>query len=609
MTQRIGHFEILRRLEAQAEAASYLGRDTRDDGAVIVDTWAGETAESQALFLKTAAAMERVEHDSVARILDFGIDGATSCRIEQSLGNETLAARLERSEELPIRTALRWLSQVARALEHVHSLGVVHGDLHSGAITLRSDDTVAVRGFANPRPRAHVRYRAPELLRGGTVDARADIYAFGALTHRVLTFQPAQRRVHSRRLKPKDRRLLYKAIKARLAPHVAKSLTSVLEACLRENPDRRPASFTPIVSAVEGTHRELVAADGKAEEPQAEPSGWTTAEVLNERNGGPDAESILDIPVQQPRTADSTLVEVEINAAGSPAEATSPPSLDTVADAIRRPSRSRLRRRWLTFATVAGTALWLGGTLWWSKGSPVSGSEAPTPRKAPPVERQAAAPETRDEEPPTRTANPGSPPDRMALSSETVPPVSQGIGRLALAPAWNREITVSVDGGAPVVLDRRRVFEVEAGVDHVLTFELATRDYQIREQVVTQVGVGRLLETPVPLVRPGAVSIAPAGESERPVFVRIGDEAIGWTPILDLPVPAGDHVLSLLRNPTWQPDDRIDQRIRVNSRQRTTVQFELESEPVVLIVNDRRVEHVPAEADSAAPAPATTPAD
>lgn len=609
MTQRIGHFEILRRLEAQAEAASYLGRDTRDDGAVIVDTWAGETAESQALFLKTAAAMERVEHDSVARILDFGIDGATSCRIEQSLGNETLAARLERSEELPIRTALRWLSQVARALEHVHSLGVVHGDLHSGAITLRSDDTVALRGFANPRPRAHLRYRAPELLRGGTVDARADIYAFGVLTHRMLTFQPTERRVHSRRLKPKDRRLLYKAIKARLAPHVAKSLTSMLEACLRENRDKRPASFTPIVSAVEGGHRELVAAAGKGEEPQAEPDRWTTAEVLNERNGGPDAESILDIPVQQPQATDSTLVEVEINAAGSPPEATSPPSLDTVADAIRRPSRSRLRRRWLTFATVAGTALWLGGTLWWSKGSPVSGSEAPTPRKAPPVERQAAAPETLDEEPPTRTANPGSSPDRMHRSPETVPPVSQGIGRLALAPAWNREITVSVDGEAPVVLDRRRVFEVEAGVDHVLTFELATRDYQIREQVVTQVGVGRLLETPVPLVRPGAVSIAPAGESERPVFVRIGDEAIGWTPILDLPVPAGDHVLSLLRNPTWQPDDRIDQRIRVNSRQRTTVQFELESEPVVLIVNGRRVEHVPAEADSAAPAPATTPAD
>ena len=164
------------------------------------------------------------------------------------------------------------------------------------------------------------------------------------------------------------------------------------------------------------------------------------------------------------------------------------------------------------------------------------------------------------------------------------------------------------------------MFEVEAEVDHVLTFELATRDFQIREQVVTQVGVGRLLETPVPLVRPGAVSIAAATESERPVFVRIGDEAIGWTPIRDLPVPAGTHMLSLLRNPTWQPNDRIDQKIQVNARQETTVQFDLESEPAILIVNGRRIEYVPPQPEaasrstrlsgtSAPTASATTPAD
>ncbi|MYB18443.1 MAG: hypothetical protein F4Y16_05585 [Holophagales bacterium] len=107
--------------------------------------------------------------------------------------------------------------------------------------------------------------------------------------------------------------------------------------------------------------------------------------------------------------------------------------------------------------------------------------------------------------------------------------------------------------------------------------------------------MNRLLETPVPLVRPGAVSVAPATESERPVFVRIGDEAVGWTPILNLPVPAGAHVLSLLRNPRWQPDDRIDQKIQVNSRQETTIQFDLEAEPPVLIVNGQRIEYAPVD--------------
>lgn len=598
MSQQIGHFEILRRLEAKPGAASYLGRDTRDESPVVIDTWTGEAAEAQALFLKRAAAVGRLEHASIARILDFGIDGATSCRIEQCLGTETLAARLEQCDKLPIRTALGWLAQVARALEHAHGLGVVHGDVHPGAITIRSDDSAALRAFASPRPRAHVRYHAPELLRGGTVDVPTDIYAFGVLTHRVLTFQPADRQVPSRRLKSKHRRFLQKAIRAQLPQHVARSLVAVLEACLRDDPAKRAADFTPIVSALEGAYQELVGTPGDHASSQREPNDWTATTV------------------QTARASDSSLIEVEINGGAVPPETTSPPTLDTVADAIRRPPRSRLRRRWLTFATVAGTALWLGGTLWWSKGSPVAGSEAPAPRAEPPVEQQAVVAETEGEKPATKPVNLTMPEETTARPSDPTPAVSRGIGRLALAPAWDPRITVSVDGQAPVVLDRRRVFEVAAGVDHILTFELATRDYQIREQVVTQVGVDRLLETPVPLVRPGAVSIAPATESERPVFVRIGDEAVGWTPILDLPVPAGAHVLSLLRNPRWQPEDRIDQKIQVNSRQETTIQFDLEAEPPLLIVNGRRIEYVPPQPEpaplpgtSAASAGSTTPAD
>lgn len=602
MSQQIGHFEILRRLEAKPGAASYLGRDTRDESPVILDTWTGETAEAQALFLKRAAAVGRLEHVSIARILDFGIDGATSCRIEQSLGTETLAARLERCDRLPIRTVLGWLAQVARALEHAHGQGVVHGDVHPGAITIRSDDSAALRSFASPRPYAHVRYGAPELLHGGTVDVRSDIYAFGVLTHRVLTFQPAERQVPSRRLKSKDRRFVQEAIKAQLPQHVARSLVTVLDACLRDDPAKRAADFSLIVNALEDAHKELVGTPSNEASPQGEPNDWTATTV------------------RTPRASDSSLIEVEINAGVAPPETTSPPTLDTVADAIRRPPRSRLRRRWLTFATVAGTALWLGGTLWWSKGSPVAGSEAPEPRTEPPVERQALAAETEDESPAAEPVSLTTPENPTPQPPDATPAVSRGTGRLALAPAWDPQITVSVDGEAPVVLDRRRVFEVEAEIDHVLTFELVTRDYQIREQVLTQVGVDRLLETPVPLVRPGAVSIAPATESERPVFVRIGDEAIGWTPILDLPVPAGAHVLSLLRNPRWQPEDRIDQKIQVNSRQETMVQFDLEAEPPVLIVNGRRIEYVPQQPEgtpeparlpeiSTAAAAATTPTD
>jgi hypothetical protein len=554
MSKRIGSFEIVGRLEAHAGAASYLGRDTTDGASATIDIWTPETQEAQSRFLNRATASARLEHDGIARIVDFGIDGDTSCRIEEFADGETLAMKLGNAGDLPSGTTLTWLAQIARALEYAHGMGVVHGDLHPGMVTIRSDGTARLRGFANPRTTGELLYRAPELMRGDTVDARTDLYAFGVLLHRLLTYEPDAKPA-PRRLKPESALTL-----ADLPADFPRPLISVLEGCLREDPADRLGSFTTVVGAIEAAIHNRTASE----------ASLASVELLG-RVPGKD---------------------------GAP-----PPSLETVAAAIKRPSRSRFRRRWLTFATVAATALWLGGTLWWSKGSPaVAGSEAPAaeqetvsepaPAGEPPA-TGAIVPSADSDSAPSTALPAGPAPGRP----DAIRPTGRGTGRLALAPAWHPEITVSVAGEEPVVLDRRRVFEVEAGVDHVLTFELATRDYQIREQVVAQVPSGRLLETPVPLVRPGLLSVTAAEESARPVFVRIGDEAIGWTPISRLQLPVGAHVISVFKNPTWRPDERIDQRISVRSRQETTVQFDLESEPPALIVDGRRIEYAPVDAE------------
>ena len=612
MSKQIGSFEIVGRLEARAGAASYLGRHSTDGSSATIDIWTPETPDAQARFLERAAAGARLEHDAVARILDFGIDGATSCRIEEFAAGETLAAKLRQAGDLPRETALAWLAQIARALEYAHGMGVIHGDVHPGMVTLRSDGTAQLRGFANPRTTGELRYRAPELLRGEAVDVRTDIYAFGVLLHRLLTYQPGGNPTLPRRLKSKSSPPLDS-----LPADFPRRLIPVFEGCLHDHPADRLGNFTSVVGAIEAAIHDapdVAASDGIGRLPAdaagsstASPS-WDSGTMLASRGRDSCTGPTVDIPVRQSTDGDIPLVDVEIKGSASGRDGATPPSLETVAAAIKRPSRSRFRRRWLTFATVAGTALWLGGTLWWSKGSPaVAGSDVPAA-----VEETLSGPEQQstattigdtlrsdDLHSPVDTAAPTGP---TARRPETVPPASRGTGRLALAPAWHPEITVSVAGGEPVVLDRRRVFTVEAAVDHVLTFELATRDYQIREQVKTQVASGRLLETPVPLVRPGFLSVASAEESAQPVFVRIGDEAIGWTPIDSLQLPAGAHVINIFKNPTWRPEERIDQQILVRSKQETAVQFDLESEPPALIVDGRRIEYVPVEAE---PAPET----
>ncbi len=605
MNQRIGSFEIVGRLETRTGAASYLGRNTTDGSPAAIDVWTPETPNAQSRFLEQAAAGARLEHDGIARILDFGIDGAASCRIEELAEGETLAAKLSQGGDLPQESILAWLAQIASALEYAHGMSVVHGDLHPGMVTIRPDDTAQLRGFANPRTTGELRYRAPELIRGDTVDARADLYAFGVLLHRLSTWRPdanpaLPRRMASGSSKPLDD----------LPAEFPRRLIPLLESCLREDPAKRLGHFTNVVGTIEAAIHDT-AAGTPVGEPTSRPAGvsgaraasssWASAAMVAAPGNDSSAAPAVDIPVRKPGGGDAPLVDVQLRGGDSPGQSGTPqPDLETVAAAIKRPSRFRFRRRWLTFATVAGTALWLAGTLSWSRGSPaVAGSEVPRASEATRTEPAVAGESavtaispSGDSDSALNAARVGPAPS----GADAIRPTGRGTGRLALAPAWHPEITVSVAGGKPVVLDRRRVFEVEAGVDHVLTFELATRDYQLREQMVAQVPSGRLLETPAPMVRPGFLNVAAAEESADPVFIRIGGEAVGWTPIARLEIPVGNHVLSVFRNPTWRPEERIDQPIIVRSGQETTVQFDLESEPPALIVDGRRIEYAPLDA-------------
>ncbi len=629
MSKQIGNFEIVGRLEALAGVAAYLGRNTTDGAQATIDIWTPEPSDAQARFLERAAAAARLEHHGIARILDFGIDGATSCRIEEFADGETLAATLadrggsrgragfdpdrrrERPEEsggLPRETVLAWLAQIARALEYAHGMSVVHGDLHPGMVTIRADGAAQLRGFANPRTTGKLRYRAPELVRGGEVDVRSDLYAFGVLLHRLLTCgpdptpAPPRRRASASSLPLDD-----------LPADFPRRLIPALEGCLRDEPADRLDDFTSVVGAIEASIHDTAAVAGVGEKTvptagvpdfPAASSSWDSATVVAAQDDDSSTGPVADMPVRKSIDRDVPLHDVRFRGSDSGKTGTPTPGREKEESAVRRFSRFRRRRRWLTFATVAGTALWLAATLWWSKGSPaVAGSEAP-------AGEEGALPEPAETGQPGATGADGShsasstaPAGPAARRSDAIRPADRDTGRLALAPAWHPGITVSVAGAEPVVLDRRQLFTVAAGVDHVLTFELATRDYRIREEVVVQVPSGRLLETPVPVARPGFLSVTAAQESvtaadekERRVFVRVNDEAIGWTPIDRLELPVGTHVISVFENPTWRPEERIDQRIDVRSRQETAVQFDIESEPPALIVDGRRIEYAPIDA-------------
>ena len=208
---RVGPFEILSSLGAGGMGEVYRARDTRLDRIVALKFLSESTlaASDPQRFQREARAISRVAHPHVCALHDIGdSDGLTYLVLEYVAG-ETLADRLQRGA-LPLDEVFRVGIQIADALDAAHRQGVVHRDLKPGNVMLTRDgvklldfglaklrsaslDTVnvAVTTTASMSGEGRVvgtlPYMAPEQLEARMVDARADLFALGAVLYEMAT--------------------------------------------------------------------------------------------------------------------------------------------------------------------------------------------------------------------------------------------------------------------------------------------------------------------------------------------------------------------------------------------------------------------------------------
>jgi eukaryotic-like serine/threonine-protein kinase len=162
-----------------------------------------EGSELDALFRNEARVVARLHHENLVQIHDFGItnDGRPYYAMEYLQG-ETLAARIAAKGRLPWREALEIMVPVCRALEAAHTLGVVHRDIKPANLFLTESGNVKLLDFgitqvgSTPARQRDMEplaltgtpeYMAPEQVGQQGVDARADIYALGAVLYETLS--------------------------------------------------------------------------------------------------------------------------------------------------------------------------------------------------------------------------------------------------------------------------------------------------------------------------------------------------------------------------------------------------------------------------------------
>lgn len=166
---------------------------------VLKDEFASDE-EFRKRFYNEAQAVAKLSHSNIVSIYDVsqGESGAEYIVMELCEG-VTLKDYLRKKHHLSWQETVYFAQQVARALDHAHSRGIIHQDIKPQNIMLLRDGTAKVMdfgiaSFANSQETrkvseaiGSVHYISPEQAKGIKVDYRTDLYSLGIVMYEMLT--------------------------------------------------------------------------------------------------------------------------------------------------------------------------------------------------------------------------------------------------------------------------------------------------------------------------------------------------------------------------------------------------------------------------------------
>jgi serine/threonine-protein kinase len=268
---RLGAYEIVSLLGAGGMGEVYRARDTRLNRDVAIkvlpDAFAADSGRVRR-FEQEARSIAALNHPHICQIYDVG---------PGYLVLEYLAGDSPRGP-MPARDAVRLAVQLASALEAAHQRGILHRDLkpanviidgQSGAgklldfgLAKLATDDVDVTRTSDGVVVGTAAYMSPEQSEGRPIDARSDVFAFGALLYELVTGRRAFGGTTSMQVLDSVRRAEPQSFSGP-AP-----LDRVVRRCLAKRPEDRFQTMTAVRHALEETMSALALAGA----PDAKPS-------------------------------------------------------------------------------------------------------------------------------------------------------------------------------------------------------------------------------------------------------------------------------------------------------------------------------------------------
>ena len=152
-------------------------------------------------FHAESQAVAMLSHPNIVSVYDVSTSIMADYIVMELIEGISLKEYMETRGTLNWKETLHFGIQIAKALEHAHSRGIVHRDIKPHNIMVLKNGSVKVTDFGIARMMSKgntltkealgsVHYISPEQAKGGRVDTRSDIYSLGVVMYEMMTGRP-----------------------------------------------------------------------------------------------------------------------------------------------------------------------------------------------------------------------------------------------------------------------------------------------------------------------------------------------------------------------------------------------------------------------------------